>query len=443
MRNKVTLGYGTSGVDGTVRSATDGNGNTTTFGNTNSQLTSVTPQADAGNSVLGTTTLTYDGLGRVATVLDGKGITHTFTYDNMDRVVKDQVNASSYVAYTWDAVGNLKQRKEVQGATLKTTDYGYDALNRRTSETFPGYSNTYAYTLNSQLATLTDPGGTTSYEYDVLDRVSKVSDPGSAHVNYAYEDTGASGTPRNRLVTFPDSSMTQRTDFDRSGKPTLIVVKSGATVRSSRAYEYTWTGTSSSTTRQGRKISKVTDQDGTVTTYQYGQDGELVNAKRTTSGGSVTEWVHAFDQATNRKTLTLKRTGQADVVTTYAYNKVNQLCWAFAGGYALPNGLYHFGARYYNPAIGRWTQQDPLNQIGSLTEANRYAYVSGDPVNYIDPTGKDACGWISSGTSRVLEASGIGTIAGIYVDVIGNNDCDGGDSLNGPATPGVQPVGGA
>jgi hypothetical protein len=41
-----------------------------------------------------------------------------------------------------------------------------------------------------------------------------------------------------------------------------------------------------------------------------------------------------------------------------------------------------FGARYYDPSVGRWTQQDPSGQ-----EANAYAYVGGDPVNFVDPDG--------------------------------------------------------
>jgi RHS repeat-associated protein len=59
----------------------------------------------------------------------------------------------------------------------------------------------------------------------------------------------------------------------------------------------------------------------------------------------------------------------------------------YAGGQALSAGLYHYGARYYNPGTARWTQPDPINQISSLTEANRYAYVGGDPINAVDPTG--------------------------------------------------------
>ena len=52
-------------------------------------------------------------------------------------------------------------------------------------------------------------------------------------------------------------------------------------------------------------------------------------------------------------------------------------------------GLYKFGIRYYDPTLGRWTQQDPLG--GSLFDpstGNRYAYTNDDPTNLTDPTGK-------------------------------------------------------
>jgi RHS repeat-associated protein len=58
----------------------------------------------------------------------------------------------------------------------------------------------------------------------------------------------------------------------------------------------------------------------------------------------------------------------------------------FAGGHQL-NNMYHYGARYYDPATATWTQQDPINQIGSLTQANRYTYVGGNPIDLTDLLG--------------------------------------------------------
>ena len=55
-----------------------------------------------------------------------------------------------------------------------------------------------------------------------------------------------------------------------------------------------------------------------------------------------------------------------------------------------PTGLQHLRARYYNPSLGIFTQQDPVQGIvgGSASMYwNPYGYVGGNPVNYTDPSG--------------------------------------------------------
>ena len=63
--------------------------------------------------------------------------------------------------------------------------------------------------------------------------------------------------------------------------------------------------------------------------------------------------------------------------------------WRYASGYLdTQTGLLKFGSRYYDPSVGRWTQQDPLGgSISSPRTLNRYAYVGNDPINHTDPTG--------------------------------------------------------
>jgi RHS repeat-associated protein len=61
------------------------------------------------------------------------------------------------------------------------------------------------------------------------------------------------------------------------------------------------------------------------------------------------------------------------------------------------SGLYYYGARYYDPELGRFTAVDPLvlsessRPLGSVLanpqELNGYAYVVNNPLKYIDPTG--------------------------------------------------------
>jgi RHS repeat-associated protein len=57
--------------------------------------------------------------------------------------------------------------------------------------------------------------------------------------------------------------------------------------------------------------------------------------------------------------------------------------FGYTSAYTDPTtGLIHDGARYYNPADGRFTQQDPANQGPNL-----YTYAADNPLNQSDPTG--------------------------------------------------------
>jgi RHS repeat-associated protein len=52
--------------------------------------------------------------------------------------------------------------------------------------------------------------------------------------------------------------------------------------------------------------------------------------------------------------------------------------------------LYYLRARYYNAATGRFLSRDP--EDGKAIDPktlHKYLYVGGDPVNWIDPTGRD------------------------------------------------------
>jgi RHS repeat-associated protein len=51
-------------------------------------------------------------------------------------------------------------------------------------------------------------------------------------------------------------------------------------------------------------------------------------------------------------------------------------------------GLYDYGARWYDPQLGRFLQPDPIVPDPLDPQSlNRYAYVRNDPVNRIDPSG--------------------------------------------------------
>ena len=93
--------------------------------------------------------------------------------------------------------------------------------------------------------------------------------------------------------------------------------------------------------------------------------------------------------------------GNGNLVNSYAYHPYGTALGTptqgvsnpmqFAGYYNdTPASLYQVGARYYDPSIQRWTQQDLLTQQPGSTQtaAAQYTYAGDDPTNYTDPSGQ-------------------------------------------------------
>jgi RHS repeat-associated protein len=57
-------------------------------------------------------------------------------------------------------------------------------------------------------------------------------------------------------------------------------------------------------------------------------------------------------------------------------------------------GLYDYGARFYDPALGRFVQADTIvPNPANPQDLNRYAYVRNNPLRYVDPSGYMALGY--------------------------------------------------
>jgi RHS repeat-associated protein len=67
-------------------------------------------------------------------------------------------------------------------------------------------------------------------------------------------------------------------------------------------------------------------------------------------------------------------------------------------------GLYYYGARWYDPAAGRFISADTIVPgAGNPQAYDRYAYSYGNPVKYIDPYGHKACTPMPDGSCDTTE----------------------------------------
>jgi RHS repeat-associated protein len=103
---------------------------------------------------------------------------------------------------------------------------------------------------------------------------------------------------------------------------------------------------------QGDLIGLLNTSGNLVQTIRYGPYGE--NAK--TTGSTYTSTIDPF-----------------------LYQGGYHVAWGTSGTSSIPNDLYHYGERYYDPTTGRWTQPDPMGE--------EYEFVGDDPINELDPSG--------------------------------------------------------
>ena len=80
-------------------------------------------------------------------------------------------------------------------------------------------------------------------------------------------------------------------------------------------------------------------------------------------------------------------------------------------------GLLDYGARMYDPAIGRWTAQDPLSE--KYYSFSAYNYCVNNPVMFVDPDGRVVRIYIESGIiGHTFVTTGEGSNTKVYTYVI-------------------------
>jgi YD repeat-containing protein len=318
---------------GTLRCAVDGEGNETLYGyDDDGNLTSVTPELP-----LGDTTITYDSLSRVDTVEDGKGQTRSYDYDDLDRIVAIDYGGGETVSFDYDANGNQIERVD---SAHGTSTWTYDELNRRVEDDLPSGDTDYAWDAASNLTSLTDAGGTVSYRYDDVNRLADLAEPGGSCSSPVSLCTtfGYTNRDQRERTTYPNG-VEQTVTFDSSDKPTRVRAVKGATVLTDFTYDYVMSPTTETKLRQS-----VTDKDGNETTYGYDFLDRLTSAVERNSGSTVIDnRAYGYDLASNRQSQTINGT-----TTSYGYNAANELCWHYVGSSGAACGSPPGGAVTYS-----------------------------------------------------------------------------------------------
>jgi RHS repeat-associated protein len=252
------------------------------------------------------------------------------------------------------------------GSEGQKLTWGYDAAGNRLSSTVLGGEHvTYTYGGGNELLSKNDGTTTTTSSYD-----------GNGNL-LGSSPTGASSTynPKNQTTTIGSDSFT----YSGAGQKELVQINADTAV-------YTGLGLSAYT-------------DGGTTSHYVRCSCGLLNDERTPDGK---KYSYLFDGLGSIVGMT-DSTGNE--VNRYDYDPYGVMLhqqeqsgltnlFKFAGGqYRSSTGLYKFGERYYNPNLGRWTQQDPVGgSLGDLNAANRYTYANDDPANVVDPSGKTSWG---------------------------------------------------
>ena len=78
---------------------------------------------------------------------------------------------------------------------------------------------------------------------------------------------------------------------------------------------------------------------------------------------------------------------------------------------------YYLRARFYNPVIGRFTQEDTYYGDG----LNLYQYCQANPVGYVDPSGHSVCPVLKSKYEEYRKQHPEATAAEAYEAVTGKN----------------------
>jgi len=278
---------------------------------------------------------------------DGKrqGMDTAFRYDLMGRLTEERRKGSGE-RYSYDLNGNRTGKQSWRYVPDGTCvidgeeTYCYNERNELTQRRSLSAVTEYLYDRNGNLVSEKEGEKTYSCRYDLLNRQTHVRTPDGREQKNFYDGEGlrAGLTENGKSTTF----------LFHNGE--ILVECEGESVPVRRYV-------------RGLGLSHVQTEDGAY--HAYHQDEQGSTAYITGQGIENSYQYDAFGNLTEKKETFENRilyTGQQ---------------------YDQETGQYYLRARYYNPVIGRFTQEDTYRGDG----LNLYAYCGNNPVMYYDPNG--------------------------------------------------------
>jgi RHS repeat-associated protein len=326
------------------------NGVSATYGyNAMNRVTSLAWQRASGPA-FASWSYSYNDRGQRLTSTEISGRVATYGYDAAARLTSEMITgdprgalANGTVTYGLDAVGNRVSRSAAVG--LVAQSFTCNANDELSSE---------VYDLNGNTAS----SGGDQYAYDFLDRLKTKHDSMGAAVVLTYDCDG------NRVAKAAGGVMTQYLvdDLNPTGHAQVLEEVSGGAVQ----VRYTY----------GRHpISQTQSLGGTPSTTYYGYDARG-NVAFLTDATSMTANNYEYD-------------AWGSLIASSGTTSNTRL---YSGEELDPDlGLVNLRARYLRTSTGRFLTIDPApGQIGRPLTMNRYAYADDDPIDFSDPTGKNA-----------------------------------------------------
>lgn len=280
---------------------------------------------------------TYDAVGNI-TAINDTSITPTeksvtYTYDDYYRLTSATTTGYSQgdysVSYQYDLIGNLTYKSDVGTLT-------YDGTGNPTPHAVTDVNGTpYTYDTNGNLTS----DGEHTYAFDIRDRMVS-----SGSWTFEYDHTGQRVTSTNTA----NGDTTQYVNSFVESRPDGLVY-------------YIYAG--------GERVAQVVDGQ----TYYYHKDHLQGTALVTNEAGVVT----FISDYTPYGGTSYNVNYGSDVAYTYGGKEFNE-----------DIGVTYFGARYYNPTIGRFISMDPVDQpLAAPQLHNEYSYSGNSPMVFVDPSG--------------------------------------------------------